>query len=148
MVTSSVALPIVECAFVNLLTSVDVKAKDWLLGALIVIAVLHAVLVCHLIWGEITNPGTNLLDAVRLEEDLEDTKAELQRRSDTTKMIRSAFDALNLQTCRTVGNEPEPIEAGLGPIMQQFTCGLSTALGVTSAEFTVEVHFDGEAVSD
>ena len=55
MVTSSVALPIVECAFVNLLTSVDVKAKDWLLGALIVIAVLHAVLVCHLIWGEITN---------------------------------------------------------------------------------------------
>ena len=148
MVTSTVALPIIECAFVNLLTGAAANANGWPLWALVVTGMLHALLGGLLIWGEISNPATNILDAMQLEEKLEDTKAELQRRSDTTKMIRSVFDTLNLQACRTVGNQPEPIGEGLGPIMKQLTCGLSTALGVASAEFTVEVYFDGEAISD
>jgi len=76
---------------------------------------LHAMLVVHLIWGEITNPATNMLDAIQSGEDLEQAKVELRRRSDTSKMIRSPFDTLNLQTCRTVGNQPEPIGDGLRP---------------------------------
>jgi hypothetical protein len=148
MVTSGVALPILECAFVNLLTGGPSEVKGWALGGLCITATLHFILVVLLVGGEITNPATNMLDAIQLEEDLERARDELKRRSNTSQMIRCAFDTLNLQACRMVGNRPEPIDQGLHPIMQQLACGLAAALGVKSAEFTIEVYFRADATSE
>jgi hypothetical protein len=146
VVTATALLPIIECAFVNILTGTSGDLRFWASIALAVTALLHAILLGLLIWGEATNPATNILDAIQLEQDNERFHEELQRRTNTSKMIRSAFDALNLQTCRIVGNQPEPIGAGLSTIMQHLTCELSSALGVTSDEFTVEVYFDRKAI--
>ncbi|MDX1966950.1 MAG: hypothetical protein SFV23_07255 [Planctomycetaceae bacterium] len=147
-VACSVLLPVFEAALVNIATGSTGDARSWAIGGLFIFGSLHIALFALLMMADQQTPAMHIVDAIELEEQVATLKRELHRRWEASKMIRSAFDALNLQTCESFGSGPTGIGPGLKRIMEQFSCGLPPALGITSSEYTFEVYFEISAIAD
>lgn len=141
LLVTAVVFPIAECIFVNLFTSAEEGKKWFPLAILIVIGIVHLIISGLILLGELFNPLSKLIDNLEKEEKIDSLESELHRRSESYKMIRSAIDTLNLQTCDIDPTAEDVVETGLSPIMQKVTCSISTTLGVTSNCFSLEVYF-------
>lgn len=149
IVATSVVFPIGE----SVLSSLLFASQAFVLPASIALAAvgfLHLVLAAIVVRGELLDPATNALDAIEAEQELEKCRRELSRRSETYCLIRSAFDALNLQACNMIaderGSQPSPFGVGLKPVVDELTCGFAKSLGLNSVEFTVAAYFEPDAI--
>jgi hypothetical protein len=135
-----VILPILECIAINLLTGSSGAAAYMLGAVLTVIAAFHLLLAWFLLAGERTYPVKNAIDALELEEQLQQLRLELDRRSETYRMFRSVIEALNLQTCNPNITDPCAFFRGVDSIVHHVCCNIRSILGVTSNQFTIELY--------
>ena len=155
--TTSVILPVAECIFVNLLTGAPEGQRWPYIVALAALAAVHLWMVWSILFREKSSPLKSTMDAVELHERLISCneeqqrreaaiQRELQRRSECLRMIRSAIDTLNLQTCQHDPSRWDALQTGFHPIVQKLMCGIEQTLGVRSNQFTLEVHLHRHAV--
>jgi len=144
----AVAFPLAEAIFVNLWTAAPPDHANAFLIALGVLAVFHAVLTLVAVVEEVRSRSETILPkAFQLEEDSEKLERELKRREMKNKLVRLAFDRVNLQACE-IEYSPSAdawclggFAKGLAPIIEPFMDQLDSTLGVRGNRFSVEVYF-------
>jgi hypothetical protein len=145
MLTTGAILPIAECVFVNLLTGSQ-SGRVYFLGALVVLGTVHIVLLAVQLWPPTNFPFQCIADAVELEQSVANLKIGLERKSNIHRALRTAIDALNLQTCQLNPLSAEAFAAGMHPIICSTITNAHTVLGVNSNWFTIELYCDRNVV--
>jgi hypothetical protein len=131
--------PIIEGLLASLTTAVP-SPYGWIPGAVLaIIGLLHVGLLAIQLFSTDTSAARGLADALELERDSETPRRELRRRTEAYRMIRSAIETLNLQTCQHEPTRQDAFARGVDPIIRAVTCNIRTTLGVTSNEFTLEI---------
>ncbi len=132
--------PIVENVLVALWFGI--KAGGAVAGwVLLVVALTHVVLgILSLGGGSCAVKA--LPEAIEMEEKLHEVQRELGRRTVAYGMVREAINSLNTSTCNLPAWCSNGYEAGLNPIVKQFASDISTTLGVTSNQFTIEIYIE------
>ena len=157
-------LPILEGVLIGIWTSAPAGTGCPAGWALLVVAIFHLAIGTLVLAGQGTTPQTALAKAIELEECFETQKSELQRREIAYRLVREAFDLLNLQTCsieEEAYNHIDSTRAGSGrdpwclggfcqglmPVLKPFIDRMDVTLGVKSMQFTLEAWFRENVVS-
>ena len=148
LVLIAAVFPVVECVFVNLWTSSPKETANPIFVVLAVIVGIHCVFVLMAILEEARSRSETVLPkAFQLQEDSDKLLRELKRREMTNKLVREAFDRLNVQTCQIELSPTSDawclggFNNALWPILSPFTDNVDKALGVHGTRFSLEVYF-------
>jgi hypothetical protein len=144
--TTGAILPIAECVFVNLLTGSQV-GKGYFLSALVVLGAVHLILLGMQLWPPANFPFQCIADAVELEQTVATLKTALQRKTSVHRTLRSAIDALNLQTCQLNPLAANAFPSGMHPIICSVVTNAQAVLGLTTNAFTIELYCAAQAVN-
>ncbi len=137
--------PIVEAYLVNVWTGSAADEASVARSILIGVALLHIVL------GSLVLAGERQSDArrCRCRRDGGGSRGgarELDRRAKAYRMIVAAVDEFNRRTCAIDPWCNDGFEGGLKPVIARFTKDIGVTLGVTSNQYTIEVHLNSESV--
>jgi hypothetical protein len=111
-----------------------------------VLGAVHLILLGIQLWPPANFPFQCIADAVELEQSVASLKAALDRKSNIHRALRSAIDALNLQTCQLNPLSADAFASGMHPIICSVITNAQAVLGVNSNWFTIELYCDGNAV--
>ncbi len=146
-------LPIAEGVLTETWSSAPNEAKSAAGWTLAVVAFIHAILGFYILWSEFAgSPHMVVGKAFELQEQSNRQRRELDRREATYRLVRGAFDGLNLQTCTISGVLDEErwchggFHYGLAPILQPFIEQAEVAFGLSTRRFTLEAYFDQDRV--
>ncbi len=141
----SILFPIVECVLVNYYTSSQsVDAKTAILVALCLVALVHLCLALTMIHERALVPQSVLARVVELEQSNKHQRSEFARREKTSRLLRDAFQRLNLQTCSIQANNYWCVggyQAQLMPVLEPLLNDIDVALGVRSPRYSLEAYF-------
>ena len=140
LLSGTVLLPLLNALLINLATSGKCQGSGYALavGAIMQLGVAAILIVRE---RQIRDPSAILLEAEDKCRELGASEQELARQSEACRMVRSAFDALNQQSCQLAEN-PCSFSDGLRPIIEKITASMWTVLGCTTNRYTIEAYFD------
>ena len=136
----TVLLPILNAVLINLYTAGNCRGSGYslLVGVVFQVGVAAILVVRE---HQMRDPAAVLLEAEDKCRELAASEQELARRKEAYRMVRSAFDALNQQSCH-LQTTACSFADGLRPIIGKITASMWTALGCTSNRYTIEAYFD------
>lgn len=145
---TGVVLPVIIAVLVNIWTAASAD-QAWIPGSVLLVVVgLHAILFGIGWFSSKGYPAECMADALELEVKAKQLQAELTRRTAAYRMVRSAFDMLNLQTCQMNPTTHDAFAKGLNPVIEKIACNIRTTFGVTSNQFSIEVYCVERAILD
>src|SRR5438105_950928 len=128
---TSAIFPILEGVFVSLVTSAS-PGNGWpFLVPLLVLGLVHCALVLMLVIPDGSYPLQSAADAAEADEKVRLLQTELARKSHACKMLRTAIETLNLQTCQHNPTDDCAFCRGIHPVIEKIICDVRIALGVT-----------------
>ena len=140
-------LPILECIFVNLLTGVKDGERAWpYVLTLVVLGLAHAGLLAMQLLPDANYPIQCVADAIEATDKVKELELDVARKQRIHNALRSAVDALNLQTCDMNPLGRDAFVNGIHPIFCSLISEASQILGVRSNEFTIEFYSEVIAV--